>query len=232
MMGAVLGAIPVACLIAPAFGAPETGTRIPQQTAQIASIGPFTPASPDPKLAALLAKSGIDIAAFRFTPSESRHTTSRAVTVAVRARTLRPVRDNEPSSVAATVEPSLGLAPIAYNLGVSVGWRRFALSGDVAKLDLGGAPGSRESVEAGISYAGKRISGRVTAAADRPLAGQPRLVSDPTSYSVDVGGSYALSRNLAVTAGVRYKAENYRLTEPSDTRRDSQAAYVGTIIRF
>lgn len=126
----------------------------------------------------------------------------------------------------------MGLVPVAYNLGVAVGWKGFALSGDVAKFDLAGAPGGRESVQARVSFSGHRLSGRVSATADRPLPGSPKLIEDVPSYSIDVGGAYALSRRFSVTAGVRYKTENYRLSEPSDTRRDSQAAYVGTVLRF
>lgn len=235
--GALLGAATAVCLVAPAIGAPDRERRaaVAPQISAFSAVGPFTPASPDPKLAALLARSGVDVAAFRFTPTDSRRTNSRAVTVAVRARTTGPAsaaRGEASLGSPGGVAPTIGLVPIAYNLGVSVGWKHFALSGDVARLDLAGQPGSRESVEAGVSYSGSRLTGRVSALADRPLPGAPRLVGDRPSYVIDVGGAYALSRNFAVTAGVKYKAENYRLTEPGDTRRDSQAAYIGTILRF
>jgi len=51
------------------------------------------------------------------------------------------------------------------------------------------------------------------------------------SYSVDLGGAYSLTRNLDVTAGVRYRSDRDRLTQ-ADARRDSQAVYVGTAFRF
>ena len=71
------------------------------------------------------------------------------------------------------------------------------------------------------------------AASDRPLPNGPRLIEEAPAYSIDVGGSYALTRNLAVTAGVRYKAERDRLVQQApDDRRDSQAVYVGTAFRF
>ena len=51
--------------------------------------------------------------------------------------------------------------------------------------------------------------------------------------SLDVGGSFALTRNLDVTAGLRYRAERDRLQQAPDLdRRDSQALYVGTAFRF
>ncbi|HWK37213.1 hypothetical protein [Sphingomonas sp.] len=218
------------CAIAPAMGAND-GRVDPRKTVEPVrlGIGSFTPASADPRLAAVLARAGVSDSSFRFTPSGANQAESRAVTVAVRARTNRPAvtadRLPNPSSPVA-------LTPLAYNLGVAVGWKRFALSGDLSKVDLAGQPGSRESSEVGVSYTGKAFSGRVKAAADRPLPNQPRLVTDQPSYSIDVGGSYRLTRNLDVTAGVRYKSERDRLPQLNDDRRDSQSVYVGTALRF
>jgi hypothetical protein len=152
------------------------------------------------------------------------------VTVAVRARSTRTARAAERDTLAAA--PSVSLAPIAYNLGVSVGWKRFAVSGDVTRVDLVTQPGGREQANLGVSYSGKRVSGRVMAEAERPLANTPVMIGDKPSYSVDVGGSYSLTRNLDVTAGVRYKSERDRLPKITDDRRDSQAVYVGTAFRF
>ena len=93
-------------------------------------------------------------------------------------------------------------------------------------------PGSREAADVGVSYTAHRFTGRVKAAAERPLANAPQLIEEAPAYSLDVGGSYRLTRNLDVTAGVRYKAERDRLAQLSDDRRDSQAVYVGTAFRF
>jgi hypothetical protein len=195
------------------------------------AMGTFTPAAADPKLAAILARSGLPESGFRFTPSESGRASSRAVTVAVRARSGNLPRTALRSEMAAAT-PTVSLAPIAYNLGVSVGWKRFAVSGDVAKVDLVAQPGSRERANLGVSYAGKRISGRVQATADRPLEDTPVLIGDKPSYSIDVGTSYSLTRNIDVTAGMRYKSERDRLPKLTEDRRDSQAVYVGTAFRF
>ena len=67
--------------------------------------------------------------------------------------------------------------------------------------------------------------------ADRPMQNGPALVDDMSSYALDVGGSYSLTRNLDVTAGVRYRSDRERLTRV-DERRDSQAVYLGTAFRF
>ena len=104
--------------------------------------------------------------------------------------------------------------------------------GDVAKVDLAGQPGSRETADVAVSYSLNRFTGRVKAGADQPLAGAPKLVEDPSAYSLDVGGSYSLTRNIDLTAGLRYKSERERLARLADDRRDSQAVYVGTAFRF
>lgn len=232
--GIGIGALGAAGLVvAPALlaqTAQQQRIAAPKRATSIGSIGSFTPAAADPKLAAILARSGLGGSGFRFTPADSARSTSRSVTVAVRARTIRP-----PAALAdrgAAAPATVTLQPIAYNLGVSVGWKRFAISGDLSKLDLAGQPGSRESVDLDVTYTGKRASGRIKAGAERPLDGAPRLIAADPNYSIDVGGSYSLTRNLDLTAGVRYKSEENRLPQLTDNRRDSQAVYVGTAIRF
>lgn len=226
-MGAAVAALLV--LVAPAFGAPETASRAIRRAPPAPRIaGAFTPSAADPKLAAMFARGGLDPTGFRFTPSEARNG-NRAVTVAVRARSNVGTRDTGRLAAAA---PTVGLAPITYNLGVAVGWKRFAVSGDLAKVDLAGAPGSREAADIAVSYAGNRFTGRLSATADRAPTNVPSLTADAPSYSLGLGGSYSLTRNLDLTAGMRYKSERERLTRLEDDRRDSQAVYVGTAFRF
>ena len=234
--GIGLGTFAVAGLIlAPALQAQES--RAPhapaaKRSVSVRGIGIFTPASADPQLAAVLARSGLSESGFRFTPSDSRRTGNRVVTVAVRARSTRTVAAAPADRAAAPV--AVAVAPIAYNLGVSVGWKRFSVSGDVTRVDLVTQPGGREHTDVGIAYNGKRATGRVSASADRPLANTPVLIGDKPSYSIDIGGSYSLTRNFDVTAGVKYKSETERERLPrlTDNRRDSQSVYVGTAFRF
>lgn len=222
------GLMAAAIVVAPAIGAPRDGQAPRQRQPLARGIGSFTPAAGDPRLAATLAAAGIEGSGFRFTPSDARRKGQRAVTVAVRSRSSA----RGDSTRVAAAAPTVGLTPVAYNLGVAVGWRRFALSGDVARVDLAGMPGSSEKVDLGVSYTGQRASARLQAGADRALARVPSLVAQPPTYSVDLGGSYSLTRNLDVTAGVRYKADRQRLQPVEDNRRDSQAVYVGTAFRF
>lgn len=223
--GAVIAA---GVALAPAAGAPQDSRITKRSTAISRGIGSFTPAAGDPKLAAALAAAGVDGSGFRFTPSEARRNGQRPITVAVRARSNASRGQAERIAAAA---PTVGLTPIAYNLGVAVGWKRFALSGDLAKIDLAGLPGSRESVDVGVSYTGDRASARVKAGAARPVGSTPALIAEKESY-VDLGGSYSLTRNLDLTAGVRYSSDRDRIQPVEDNRRDAQAVYIGTAFRF
>jgi hypothetical protein len=154
------------------------------------------------------------------------------VRVAIRARAATPVR--APASQAAAVPASVtALAPSTYNLGVAVGWRRFAVAGDIAKSKPAvPALGGRESAVVGVSYSLKRFTGRVAVGADRPEGNPLPALREGDKYSVDVGGSYSLSRRVALTGGVRYNVERDRASALRDERRDSQAVYVGTALKF
>ncbi|MFN3676839.1 MAG: hypothetical protein ACK4TC_12735 [Sphingomonas pseudosanguinis] len=229
VIGLAIGALAATtAMVAPAIGAVDQGTRAPKRTLSLRGTGGFTPASADPRLAAIFARGGLDAGDLRFTPAESQRGTSRPVTVAVRARTSR----TNDERIAANVAPTVGLAPISYNLGVAVGWKRLAVSSDIARIDLAGMPGSRETADVAVSYTANRFTGRVKASTDRPIEGVAKLIDTPSSYSLDMGGSYALTRNLDVTAGVRYRSDRERLARLDDDRRNSQAVYLGTAFRF
>jgi hypothetical protein len=214
-------------VLAPAFAASLQPKTKKKPSAPTLAMGGFTPAVADPRLAALFANRGLSGGSFHFTPSATPNG-SKAVKVAVRARaaTAAAMRGGSESAAVA------GLTPTAYNLGVAVGWKQFALSGDVAKVDSGLLPGGREAAEVGLSYAGKRFTGRLQVGAERSDGRQPRILAQESSYSVDLGGSYTIARNLDLTGGVRYRIQHDRLERLDDQRRDSQAVYIGTAFRF
>ncbi|RYY27895.1 MAG: hypothetical protein EOP62_05370 [Sphingomonadales bacterium] len=216
-----------AALIAPGLQAQgRIDSRTPVSVR--AGIGSFTPAAADPKLAAMLARSGLPENGFRFTPSDSSRSAGRSLTVAVRARSAGGTQ----GKIAAVTAPSINLAPVAYNLGVSVGWKRFAASGDLAKVDMVASKPAIERADLGLNYTGKRPAARIQATGESEAVTSPVLVGEKPAYGYDLGGSYSLTRNLAVTAGVRYKSEDQRLPRLTDNRRDSQAVYVGTAFKF
>jgi len=225
--------VAIALLLAPALAAPSQRGKASRPATSLGNhpVGSFTPAVSDPRLAAALARRGTTLGSdFRFTPASALSERSRAVRVAIRARADTPAQAVRDGSVQA---PSLAITPMSYNLGVSVGWRRFAVSGDVAQADGGLIGGVRESAQVGMSYrATRRLTGRVAVAAERAEGGQ-RIITDDQAYSLDVGGAYSIARNVDVTAGARYRIARDRLAPlSSDQRRDSQAVYVGTAFRF
>lgn len=233
-LGAAGGAslIAMALVLAPALATTTQRTKArPAPSLNSRPVGIFTPAVSDPRLAAVLARRGTTLnSEFRFTPASA--DASRAVRVAVRARATTPAEARTTLATTSST-PVTAITPISYNLGVSLGWRRFALSGDIAQSEGGVLPGRRDSAQIGMSYqANRRLSGRVAVAAERS-EGTQRLVADDQAYSLDVGGAFSIARNVDVTGGVRYRIARDRLEVlQRDERRDSQAVYVGTAFRF
>jgi hypothetical protein len=220
----------VAFAVTPAQSAPEKAVAR-KAVSQPSPFSFFTPSSADPRLAAIYARTAVvSNTKFRFTPAVTGK--PRALTVAVRAASVRttPVVKDSTQPTAGTA--SVGIAPVAYSLGAAVGWKRFALSGDVSRVDTGALPGGREAADLGISYNAKKWSSRVQVSAERPVGSAPHTISGGERYSLDVASSYRLTRNLDVTAGVRYRSDRDRLQATPDQRRDSQAVYVGTSVRF
>ena len=194
-------------------------------------VSSFTPANADPKLAAALAGKGLALTDFKFTPAPAKGRPSQ-VRVAIRARVVAPAETQVAAASAPTAAVN-ALTPTGYNLGVAVGWRRFAVSGDVAKVkSADNAIGGRESAVVGVSYSLKRFTGRVAVGADRAVDRPLTALRRGDNYSLDVGGSYSLSKQIAVTGGVRYNVERDRLSALQDDRRDSQAVYIGTAFKF
>jgi hypothetical protein len=216
-------------LLAPALAASTQNHSKRLRPSASLRAGTFTPASADPRLAAELARRGAQASSFRFTPAPTAINRSQSIRVAIRARAATPTAAlRRAADVSAT--PVTAITPAVYNLGASVGWKRFAVSGDVDSVKGGVVPGGREAAQIGVSYdAASRFTGRVEVGAARATEAPAKLRED-RSYSLGVGGSYRLTRNLDVTGGVRYQRD--RLEALADTRRDSQAVYVGTAFRF
>ena len=231
--GAKLAAAAAAAglVLSPAFaaGSPTPAKKRPPAIAlSFDPISSFTPANGDPRLAAAFANKPLSLTDFRFTPAAAKGRPSQ-LRVAIRARAGTPAKAQD---VAATPAVT-ALTPATYNLGVAVGWRRFAVSGDVAKTkDANPALGGRESAIVGVSYSLKRFTGRCAVAADRADGRALAALRKGDNYTLDVGGSYSLSRRVALTGGVRYEIDHDKLSTLKDERRDSQAVYVGTAFKF
>lgn len=231
ILGVMVGTLGVAAAFAmPALGAPDAAQNKIARGGSAAQIF-FTPASADPKLAALIARSGLGATPFRFTPTESRGD-RRPIDIVARVRTpkagivtLRGAGDLNAAPV--------GVAPIAYNLAGTTGAKRLSVPTDGTKLDLGTSPASHRPLDIGMSIAVRRNPSRLKTVTDRGTEGDARLTNDLPIDPINVGGAYSLSRNIDLTAGVRYKSQDRNRFAPlPDDHRDSQAVYVGTAFRF
>jgi len=222
-------------LFAPALAFSGTASAAPERVSASDNLGlveAFTPAVTDPRLAAALARRGMSVNSMNFTPAAGRNgQRSRRLQLSPhRAAPTDPVRS---PAIEAMRSPITMITPSNYNLGMSIGWRRLAISGDVVESDSGVVPGRREAAQIGVSYrATRRLTGRVAVAAER-TEGTERLIAPDETYSLDVGGAFSISRHVDLTAGARYRISRDRIDPIArDQRRDSQAVYIGTAFHF
>lgn len=237
------GLVALGALVAPAVGnAFSSGfDSRPVSLAARGGIGSFTPASVDPRLARQITVRALSHAGlFRFTPAGDDARRDRAITVAVRvdgdaarAISVRSALAGVPTEAGAA---PVRIAPSVYSLGVARGYDSFAINGadgkplkNIAMPDLSSfTPDNSTATTGKPSRFGAAIE-----VDDKEKAGRaPRTFENQGDYQVDLGGSYRLTRNLKVTAGVRYSSERDRLAPLADGTQDSQAVYVGTQFRF
>ncbi|MFM5885926.1 MAG: hypothetical protein ACKOQ3_11510 [Novosphingobium sp.] len=201
-----------------------------------AQLSGFRPADVDPRLARSITVRALSKGrTFRFTPAATPTRMDRSLTVAVRLDSpiARQIVVRGPSRSAADAA-ALTIAPTAYSLGAARGDKTFAQSGAGAEARRIDMPDLAAYSIAGSAKADpSRFAPRVELD-ERTRAGRsPRtLEGQGADQTVDLGGSYRLSRNLNVTAGVRYSPERNRVDPLVDGKQDNQAVYVGTQIRF
>jgi hypothetical protein len=213
----------------PALAAMSRTDRIRDTSLSETLLGQFTPASGDERLIARYNKmSAEQRSSFSFTPAltdESRK--SRAITVVIRAR-------DDASTAARTAALTTGrtapiaITQVAYNLGASVGFEKFVTPAlprgtDLRNLPIAKAPEQDEKKS--------RFATRMLNRPSDPSGATDRVTAPGSDQAVDVVSSYRLTKNIDVTAGVRYKSDD-RVEPLTDSRRDSQAVYVGTAFRF
>lgn len=175
---------------------------------------------------------------YPFTPAESPNRPDRSITVAVRidphtARTMSVGGGKRMNADA--VGDSLHIASTGFSLGVARGYRTFSQNlvpptegrkAEIPDLSQFSFAPSTEKAE------DSRFSPRIVMDEKKALGRSPRTFSGDNEDQVDVGGSLRVTRNLDVTAGVRYSQERERLRPLTDGRLDNQAVYVGTQFRF
>lgn len=196
----------------------------PMEKLRPGSLGSFTPSLVDPARSAAIRTQSVE-RSFRFTPS-GKTADRKALTLGLTSRVVTPaVR----TTVAAA--PLDGMTPSGYNLGVSVGYQGFSLSGGYSRLDNGLIGPAREGVDLGLSYRGNRWKASLQASGELPahLSGDALLLDK--RYAVELGGAYALSPRLSLQGGMRYQ-----LITPLDPRlageREDPSVYLGTSFRF
>ena len=132
-------------------------------------------------------------------------------------------------------ETPVDIKPMAFSLNGAHNWRKFALPESVGRKALDPVPVETMVDAKNFSLDdGKkdRFSTKVLIESRR----EPSAARNPAAekdYSLDLASSYSLTRNLNVTAGVRYNNNVVgRLTPMTDDRQDSQAVYLGTSFKF
>jgi len=223
------------------LGANTAESAQPQVSLEmLGSIGSFTPVTNDDKLAKAYAKAARESQSkgFRFTPTSGSTAGNRSLTILVRT----------PNAIASSADgrserilPNLGVAPVAYRLGVTKGLARFTPGTRVESLKLD--PIIEKSISEPVASftlrpkqerfsANIQLEHRETAAAS-PAEDTPATLGTEPNYAVDLSSSYSLTRNLNLKAGVRYTGPNNRLAPTvTDQAQDSQAVYVGTTFKF
>ena len=187
----------------------------------------------------------------RFTPAGSDVSAdARSVTVAVRVdqQTADALAANN-SIAAPRVDESrvagLRIAPTRYNLGLARGYSSFAqaqvaaparkiatpdLSRNLSRAQIPDLsdfePRSRANEEP------SRFAARIELDEDKASDDVAVSGGSLTDQMLDVAGSYRLTRNLDITAGVRYEQDRDLVPVPDLEQQDSQAVYIGTQFRF
>lgn len=226
-------------------GAPGAGLAVSliRDGARPAPFVSFTPASADPEMARLIEARGSTARMKRFTPAGASAGSNHAITVAVRVN-AEPANALAVRNAAAnvTAEPALAAAPrlaaTRYNLGMARGYHSFAQPAAAPRAASQANAPMLSDFDLGRNAAAddqpSRFAARIALEQEnRPAPAAPRSLDSVTDQRLDVAGSYRLSRNLDVTAGVRYEQDRNRLTAlPNVEQQDSQAVYVGTQFRF
>ena len=229
------------------LGLPSAGMALVDKGAQASAaaapfsalaLDVFTPASVDPELAARVADKA-RAHGIRFTPAGSIQARGdRTVTVAVRVDSQEARAISVRKAIDAVPGRGIGMAGLEasrFQLGAARGYKSFArpfeLPAEVRRMtlpDLAQFKPSSPQAEDKPSRLQPRIE-----LEDREIAGRsPNTLDAIGQQTVGVGGSFRLSPNLNVMAGVRYSKERERLDPLTNAVKDSQAVYVGTQIKF
>ena len=231
-----MGSFALSPMIVPALAAKASGL---EEKAAPSWIAMFTPAGGDSVLAQKFSATQIaPTARFPFTPATAGEGRNRTITVAARANSRLTAGAVSIRNVIAPSEVGAGkglrLAAVDYRLTASKGWQGFALPkarAHAAKAPLSDVGKSSFRLDEQAQKPSK-FSTKIKLDQNKEMAPPARGSAASGDYKLDVGGSFSISRKIDVTAGVRYASENDRVIPLADNRKDSEAVYVGTKIRF
>jgi hypothetical protein len=199
----------------------------------------FTPATVDPKLARFVAERATGTAhMMRFTPAGVAERGKRSLTVAVRVDE-EAAQAIQVRSAIATAQDRMGgpsglrIVSARYNLGLARGYQSFAEPTILSKKLSDAAIPDLSTFKPVAQPEQSRLVSRVALAREEKPGVTPRTREALGEQSLDVATSYRLTRNLDVSAGVRYSQDRDRIAPGTDPApQDSQAFYVGTQFRF
>lgn len=167
---------------------------------------------------------------FSFTPSATG--AGRGVSLGMTARNIAASAPTAQRTAAAAAPIDSGIAPAGYNFDLSVGYRGFAVSGGVTKVDTGIGGRSSEGVDVGLSYAARNWQTGVHATAEREsLYSLPRGGLPDPRYAVEASGALVLSPQISLGGSVRYRLAPENPT-PLDPNKDDRAVFLGGAVAF
>ncbi len=230
--GVLLAMVALVAPLAPAFAVPTPDARhapaakkkratvetaMSETSLRSLSLGAFTPSLVAPSRAADVRPQVVE-RTFRFTPS-GKTGDRKALTLGLTSR----------NTVADTRAEGARPVQTAYNVGASVGWLGFSLTGGYSRADSGYGP-HRDGIDLGLSYRGRNWKTSLFAASETPsrLTAEPLGLDKRTSF--ELGGAYSLSSRLSLNAGARYQ-----LITPLDPRLQPErdpSVFVGTAFTF
>jgi hypothetical protein len=243
----VLAAGAFACspILFPVFAAKFNG----YQAAQSNNVfDTYTAAGVDRKLAVKFKRLSTNLIgvispniAFTFTPAGINRSANRTMTIA--ARTGSPLSANAISirDVVRIVDTGTAktviLSQSDFKLKAARGWQGFklpeasrsAIKPPILVTTLGS---SSFRLEDSAPVKKSRFKTDVKLAQTRESAPSPRGNAAAGDYKVGLESSFRLTKGVALTAGVQYNSERDRVAPSVDERKDSEAVYVGTKIRF
>ncbi|MDT7933620.1 MAG: hypothetical protein RQ833_03320 [Sphingomonadaceae bacterium] len=220
-----IAAVALAAAAAPAWAASTPAqeaarrARPAQQRTPVTTraLSTFTPSIGASAGASVTAGAGADLQSFRFTPSGQANP-SKSFTLGMRARPL-----SVPDASHAPDEPA------GYDVGVALGTRGVALTGQTTAVETGLA--RKEAVAVGLGYGRRNWTAQVKVGEERENLRGADKFGPQQRYSFELGGAYTITRSLSLGAGVRYRVAP-ETNADARARAEDRSAFLGLGVAF